>query len=509
MDMPDAPPSGPLNICTSVLGYTRSRPRHHLIPSSSTNRMSPTQTDPQFDHAAFLSKLKASSEQPMFVVRTKSEERQYERNLLTKYNRLRHCYLSNRVPQTMKHDLAYKEAVETWALKSKASMHEHCKTLLQAVGNPMMLEPSLAELLPKLRLSPDEQEMLACNYGKWDWLRGLQTALLNQEFTTGKYQKYKIPKPGKQGFRTIEVPDTETRIVSKTMLDVLRPLLDPSFYPLSIGFRSGRSRLHGIAAAEQLVKRGMTHWVKCDIRDAFGQIPKPTLLDVLKSRLKGSSIMWLIEEVLGKNRKRGIPQGVAISPLAMNVYLDHFLDTWWVEKFPETCLVRYADDILIACPSRQSAIDAFNALDQRARTIGMPIKEKLTDALFDLKSGDVVDWLGFQIRLTQDELDFSLGFNSWDRLEFKLQEVKVRNEKGETYTHDEINSIGFNRVREKAVAIEEHQIASVAKQIRELAEEANLDMTGFTDDDAHEAWSLGQEKWQEAREDVIPWLPAA
>ena len=438
-----------------------------------------------------------------------SAQSQQARKHRRHYARLQGCYLGNRVSEYSPPLPAYELAVTDWALKSKANMHEHCKTLLQAVANPMMLEPSLAELLPKLRLSPNEQEMLACSSGKWDWLRGLQTALLNQEFTTGKYQKYKIPKPGKQGFRTIEVPDTETRIVSKTMLDVLRPLLDPSFYPLSIGFRSGRSRLHGIAAAEQLVKRGMTHWVKCDIRDAFGQIPKPTLLDVLKSRLKGSSIMWLIEEVLGKNRKRGIPQGVAISPLAMNVYLDHFLDACWVENFPETCLVRYADDILIACPSRQSAIDAFNALDLRTRTIGMPIKEKLTDALFDLNSGNVVDWLGFQIKLTQDELDFSLGVNSWDRLEFKLQEVKVRKEKGESYTQDKINSIGFGRVLVKAVAIEEHQIAAVAKQIRELAEEANLDMTGFTDDEAQKAWLKGREKWQEAREDVIPWLPAA
>ena len=438
-----------------------------------------------------------------------SAQSQQARKHRRSYARLQGCYLGNRVSEYSPPLPAYELAVTDWALKSKANMHEHCKTLLQAVGNPMMLEPSLAELLPKLRLSPDEQEMLACSSGKWDWLRGLQAALLNQQFTTGKYRTYKIPKPGKQGFRTIEVPDTDTRIVAKTMLKVLSPLLDPGFHPLSIGFRTGRSRLHGIAAAERLVKRGLTHWVKCDIRDAFGQIPKPTLLEVLKSRLKGSSIMWLIEEVLGKDRKRGIPQGVAISPLAMNVYLDHFLDAWWVEKFPETCLVRYADDILIACPSRQSAIDAFNALDLRTRTIGMPIKEKLTDALFDLNSGDVVDWLGFQIKLTQDELDFSLGVNSWDRLEFKLQEVKVRKEKGESYTQDKINSIGFGRVLVKAVAIEEHQIAAVAKQIRELAEEANLDMTGFTDDEAQKAWLKGREKWQEAREDVIPWLPAA
>lgn len=481
----------------------------HLFPSSTTNSMSSTQKGPQFDHAAFLSKMKASSEQLMFIVRTKSERRQYERTLLRKYNRLRRCYLSNRVPRKMKHAQAYNEAVETYALQSKKKMHEHCQTLLQAVANPMMLEPSLAELRPKVRLSPNEQEMLACKYGKWSWLRGLQAVLLNQQFTTGKYQKYKIPKPGKQGCRTIEVPDTGTRVVAKTMLKVLNPLFDPRFYPLSIGFRPGRSPLHGLAAAEQLVQRGLTHWVKCDIRDAFGQIPKPMLVDVLKSRLKGSSIMWLIEEVLGKDRKRGIPQGVAISPLAMNVYLDHVLDQWWAKNFPDTCLVRYADDILIACPSRRTAIDACDALDLRTRTVGMPIKEKLTDALFDLNRGDVVDWLGFQIRLTQNELDFSLGVNSWNRLEFKLQEVKVRKEKGETYTQDEINSIGFGRVLEKAVAIEQHQVAAVAQQIRELAAEANLGMVGFTGDAAHKAWSLGQKKWQQAREDVIPWLPAA
>lgn len=429
---------------------------------------------------------------------------------LDDYNRLRRVYLSNRVIDGCNPEVAYQIAVDGWALKSKAKRHEHCQSLLQAVANPMRLDASLRELHTKLRLTNDEQEWLCGDPScKWMWLRGVQDELLRRDFSAGKSRKFKIPKPGKAGFRTIEVPSTKTRIVAKTMLKVLAPLLDPDFHPLSIGFRPGRSALHGLAAAEQLVERGLTHWVKCDIRDAFGQIPMPTLMDVLSSRLHGSSIMWLIEEVLGKDRKRGIPQGVAISPLAMNVYLDHFLDHWWVKRFPETCLIRYADDILIACPTRQSAVEAFNALDQRATTIGMPIKEKLTDALFDLSSGDVVGWLGFEIKMTQDELDFSLGVNSWDRLEFKLQEFKVREEKGETFTRDEINSIGFGRVCQKAVAIEKHQITAVAQQIRELAEEANLDMTGFTDDDARKAWSIGRSKWNEAREDVIPWLPAA
>jgi len=291
------------------------------------------------------------------------------------------------------------------------------------------------------------------------------------------------------------------------MLNVLNPLLDPKFYPLSIGFRPSRSALHGVAAAERLTRLGMTHWVRCDIRDAFGQIPRIPLFEVLKSRLHFSPIIDPIEEILDKRRKRGVPQGVAISPLVMNVYLDKSLDKWWIKKCPDSCLVRYADDILIACPSRQSAIDAFNKLEQRARTIGMPIKEKVTDAVFDLSGGDAVDWLGFQMRLTEEGLNCSLGIKNWDRLDSKLQEVKVRKAKGDSYTQAEINSIRFGRVLEKAVAIEEQAIPAVAKQIREMAEEASLDMTGFTDDQAQKAWCIGQRNWHQAREDVIPWLP--
>ena len=427
----------------------------------------------------------------------------------SRYRRLQRCYLRNRKDPYSKPLPAYENAVMSWALQSKAKKHEHCETLLRAVANPMMLNVSLRELIPKLKRREKEFGHIESDpSGKWNWLRNLQTSLIEETFCRSKYQKYKIPKLGKQGYRTIEVPCAETRVVVKTMQKVLVPLLDPAFYQLSIGFRPNRSTLHGLAAVEQLRRRGMEHWVKCDIRDAFGQIPKPTLLEVLNSRLHGSPIMWLVEEVLDRNRKRGIPQGISISPLAMNVYLDHFLDNWWVKRFPDTCLVRYADDILITCRTRQSAIEAFEALQNQAKTIGMPLNERQTDAVFDLSRGDVVDWLGFQIQSQGEELNYSLGPKSWDRLKFKFQEVKERKAKGESYMQTDITSIGFGRVLEKAVAIEESKVAAVARQIRELANEANLDITSFTDEEAADAWCIGQQKWHKAREDVLPWLPA-
>jgi hypothetical protein len=463
----------------------------------------------QFDPVASAQKVQASVEQAMIEEKEKSEQMRRVGILRRHYNRLQSCYLGNRVKAYSKPLPAYERAVKDWALQSKEKKHEHCETLFQAVANPMMLDASLNELGPRLRLTQDEKEILnSGSSAMWAWLRGIQYDLLHKYFRRGKYQKYKISKPGNQGYRTIEVPNTETRIVAKTTLRVLSPLLDPDFYPLSIGFRPNRSALHGIAAAEQLQRRDMTHWVKCDIRDAFGQIPKPTLLEVLNSRLHGSSIMWLIEEILDRNRKRGIPQGVSISPLAMNVYLDHFLDKWWAKRFPDTCMVRYADDILIACPTRQSAINAFNSLQQQTMTIGMPLKEKQTDAVFDLNGGDVVEWLGFQIRLQGEVLKCSIGTKSWDSLEYKLREVRTRMEKVESYSDADLVSIGFGRVLEKAIAIEEQKVPTVAEQIRELAEECNLDMSGFTDVEAFKAWSIGRQKWQEAREQVLQWLPA-
>ncbi len=467
---------------------------------------------PPFNPLALAKETQVAVELLLLEDQTKSQaqtsEPAAEIEATRQYSRLQSCYLSNRVRELYGPLEAYKLAVKEWALFSADRKHEHCQTLLAAVANPMMLNISLEKLMPKLiRRDADLELFLHDSSAKWNWLRGLQRDLLENSFRRGKYEKYKIAKPGNSGFRTIEVPNSEARIVARTLVSVLEPLVDPLFYPLSVGFRPGRSVLHGIAAAEQLLQRGLTHWVTCDIRDAFGQVPKQPLMDVLASRLHGSSVMRLVREILDVHRKRGIPQGIAISPLAMNVYLDHFLDRWWTERFPHTCLVRYADDIMIACPSRQLAIAAFEALEIRGTAIGMPVKEKQTDAVLDLTKGDVVDWLGFRIRLCGDDMKVTLGTKSRERLEFKLKEVQTRKCGGETYSREDIASIGFGRMLEKAIAFGEQQVPAAAVKIRDLANEVNLDMSGFTNERAQLAWSLGQQKWQEAREKVTDWLP--
>ncbi len=58
----------------------------------------------------------------------------------------------------------------------------------------------------------------------------------------------------------------------------------------------------------------------------------------------------------------GSPQGGVISPLLANIYLN-YLDTIWENKFTELgTLVRYADDLVILCKTKEQALKSIDVL---------------------------------------------------------------------------------------------------------------------------------------------------
>lgn len=420
---------------------------------------------------------------------------------------LQRNYLGNRSEEFDPID-SYGEDVSQWARTKKSRMHEHCQSLLKAVASPRMLTVAIDDIGRRKILGDDPQVSIP-NWYPWDWLRDIQKCVLDGSFQPGKYIKHKIPKPGKKGFRTIEVPPDETRIVARNLSNLLTPLLDPDFYDLSIGFRPRRSPAHCVVAARSLINQGMHHVVACDIRDAFGTVPKKRMLQILSSRLHQSPVMKLIEELLDPNRKRGIPQGLAISPICLNVYLDHLLDRWWGENFPGTVLVRYADDLAVFCDTHESAVDCYAALRERVATIGMQIKESQHEAIYDLSSGDHVNWIGFNLRWTNGKMRVQISESSWCKLEDGMSEWKYKRDKGESLTEQDVASIGFQWLTQKALGIRKAQVPAVAEQIRQLGDQCGLNMSMFTDEAAQIAWQTGRKVAKRAREDMSKWLPAA
>jgi RNA-directed DNA polymerase len=95
----------------------------------------------------------------------------------------------------------------------------------------------------------------------------------------------------------------------------------------------------------------------------------------------------------------GTPQGGVISPLLCNVYL-HRLDRVWDTRGLGV-LVRYADDLLVMCRSRQQAEAALARLRQLLAELGLAPKEAKTRIIELVVGAEGFDFLGFHHRMVR------------------------------------------------------------------------------------------------------------
>ena len=73
-----------------------------------------------------------------------------------------------------------------------------------------------------------------------------------------------IPKPD-GGERELGIPTVTDRLIQQALLQVLQPLLDPSFSKHSYGFRPGRSAHDAVLAAQSYVQSGCRIVVDVDL----------------------------------------------------------------------------------------------------------------------------------------------------------------------------------------------------------------------------------------------------
>ena len=73
-----------------------------------------------------------------------------------------------------------------------------------------------------------------------------------------------IPKPG-GGVRELGIPTVVDRLIQQALLQVLQPLIDPSFSAHCHGFRPGRSAHGAVLEAQQYVQAGYRTVVDVDL----------------------------------------------------------------------------------------------------------------------------------------------------------------------------------------------------------------------------------------------------
>jgi RNA-directed DNA polymerase len=220
-----------------------------------------------------------------------------------------------------------------------------------------------------------------------------------------------IPKRGSSTKRRpLGIPVILDRCHQARVAGALEPEWEARFEPRSYGFRPGRGCQDAIEAIYQVVKGKdpKRRWaLDADLAQAFDKLAHDHILRMLGAfPARGMVAQWLKAGVVEQGRlhrtEDGVPQGGVVSPLLLNIAL-HGMEqaagarydaNGWA-RADSPVVIRYADDLVALCHSRQQALEVKARLAGWLAPRGLAFNEDKTRVV-TLDEG--FDFLGFNVR---------------------------------------------------------------------------------------------------------------
>ena len=234
-------------------------------------------------------------------------------------------------------------------------------------------------------------------------------------WTARPVRRVLIPKPGSAKKRALGIPVIADRALQAMTVSALEPEWEARFEPKSYGFRPGRGCHDAIAAIFWTMAGSRTRrrWaLDADLKAAFDHADHDHILRQLgtfpaRERIAGWLKAGVIEDGRLAPTEAGTPQGGVISPLIFNVVLHGMEEAagaayrWNPYRETESAvpgtpvLVRYADDLVALCDSREQAEQVKTRLEPWLAARGLAFNEEKTRVVH---LGEGFDFLGFNVR---------------------------------------------------------------------------------------------------------------
>lgn len=273
--------------------------------------------------------------------------------------------------------------------------------------------------------------------GADSFIANVRAELRSGAYRPSPVRRVMIPKPGQPGkFRPLGIPTVRDRVVQAAVKNILEPIFEADFFPVSYGFRPGKSA-HGALEHLRILLRpsdGFGKWterklpyqwaIEGDIKGCFDHIDHHRLMNRIRRRITDPKVNRLIvaflkSGVLSENQlyrtEAGTPQGGILSPLLANIALSVIEERYerhvWPRRIPTrrrdaatvakraanarmsdrvhgrivVFPIRYADDfiLLVSAPSELQAREAAHReraalADYLKERLGLELSEEKT-----------------------------------------------------------------------------------------------------------------------------------